>query len=250
MDINVSPSRPVSEPALLLRGRIFGWFFIATFVTAIPARLLFVDGLGAEWTDVRFIPGAISESSLKLGAILEFGVIVFNIATAVVLYPLARRWSETLAIGYVTARIMESAFIAIGIISIISVVNVNDALAGAGNVQAAALTVQGNSLVDMYEWAFQFGPGLVVGFGNGLILGYLMYRSGLVPPRMAMLGLIGGPLLILSFLFILFDVYENGSGPAFLLALPEIVWEASLGIYCAWKGFRQVAIPEPTAAVT
>ena len=29
-------------------GRIFGWFFIGTFVTSIPARLLFVDGLGAE----------------------------------------------------------------------------------------------------------------------------------------------------------------------------------------------------------
>ena len=98
-----------------------------------------------------------------------------------------------------------------------------------------------------YDWAFLFGPGLVVGFGNGLMLGYLMYRSGLVPRRMAMLGLIGGPLLILSFVLILFDVYENGSGPAVLLALPEIAWEASLGIYCAWKGFRRRArSPSPS----
>ena len=52
------------------------------------------------------------------------------------------------------------------------------------------------------------------------MLGYLMYRSGLVPQRMAMLGLIGGPMLILSFGFILFGVYENGSGPSVLLALP------------------------------
>ena len=78
----------------------------------------------------------------------------------------------------------------------------------------------------------------MVGFGNGLMLGYLMYRSGLVPRRMAMLGLIGGPMLILSFVLILFGVYENGSGLSFLLALPEIAWEASLGIYAAWKGFR------------
>ena len=65
-----------------------------------------------------------------------------------------------------------------------------------------------------------------------------MYRSGLVPRRMAMIGLVGGPLLIVSFVFQLFGVYENGSGPSFLMALPEIVWEASLGIYAAWKGFR------------
>ena len=108
--------------------------------------------------------------------------------------------------------------------------------------------MQGNTLVSVYDWAFQFGPGLVVGFGNGLMLGYLMYRSGLVPPRMAILGLIGGPLLILSFVLILFGAYDNGSGPSFLLALPEIAWELSLAIYCAWKGFRPSPIPEHTVA--
>jgi hypothetical protein len=230
-------------------GRIFGWFFIGTFVTAIPARLLFVDGLDASWTDMRFIPGAGSNTSLKVGAILEFGVIATNIATAVVIYPLVKRLSETVSLGYVTARIMESVFIAIGLMSILSVVDVNDALAGAGRVEATALAVQGNSLVNTYEWAFLFGPGLIVGFGNGLMLGYLMYRSALVPPRMAILGLIGGPLLILSFLLILFDVYENGSGPAGLLALPEIAWEASLGIYAAWKGFRPSPITQPNVAM-
>ena len=230
-------------------GRVFGWFFIGTFVTSIPARLLFVDGLGASWDDMRFIPGAASETSLKLGAVLEFGLVATNIATAVVIYPLVRRWSETVSLGYVTARIMESVFIAIGLLSILSVVDINDALAGATGAEAAALTVQGNSLVNTYEWAFLFGPGLIVGFGNGLMLGYLMYRSGLVPRRMAILGLVGGPLLIVSFALILFDVYENGSGPAALLAVPEIAWEASLGIYAAWKGFRPVPIPEARAAI-
>ena len=219
-------------------GRLFGWLFIATFVTGIGARLFFVDGLGATWQDMRFIPGAGSETSLKLGGILEFLLIIANIGTAVVLYPIVKRQSETVALGYVTARIMESSFILVGLISIISVLSVAGALAGASGAEATALTAQGNSLVSTYEWAFLFGPGLVVGFGNGLMLGYLMYRSGLVPRPMAMLGLIGGPMLIISFVLILFGVYENGSGPAFLLALPEIVWEASLGIYAAWKGFR------------
>jgi hypothetical protein len=133
---------------------------------------------------------------------------------------------------------VESAFILVGLMSMISVVSVSNALAGASASQAAALTTQGSSLVHTYSWAFLFGPGLVVGFGNGLILGYLMYRSGLVPRRMAMFGLVGGPLLILSFVFQLFGTYANGSGPSTLLALPEIIWEASLGIYAAWKGFR------------
>jgi hypothetical protein len=222
--------------------RIFGWMFIATFITSIPARFLFINGLGASWQDMSFVPGAGSDTSLYLGAILEFLLIAANIATAVVLYPIVKRQSETLALGYVTARIMESTFILVGLMSLISVVSVSDALVGAGGAEATSLTAQGNSLVATYEWAFLFGPGLVVGFGNGLMLGYLMYRSGLVPRRMAMLGLVGGPLLIVSFVFILFGVYENGSGPSFFMALPEIAWEASLGVYAAWKGFRQSPI--------
>ena len=228
--------------------RLFGWLFIATFVTAIGAKVLFVNGVGGSFSELRFTPGAVSENSVYLGAILEFGVIVTNIATAVVIYPIVKRQSERVSLGYVTARIMESAFILVGIMSIISIVSVSDAMAGATGAEATALAVQGNSLAATYDWAFLFGPGLVVGFGNGLMLGYLMYRSGLVPRPMAMLGLIGGPLLIISFVLILFGVYENMSGPAVLMALPEIAWEASLGIYTAWKGFRRSPILQEGSA--
>jgi hypothetical protein len=225
-------------------GRLFGWAFIGTFVTSIPSRLLFINGLGASWTNVRFVPVSASATNLRIGAVLEFALIIFNIATAVVLYPIVRRQSPRVSLGYVTARVMECTFIAIGLMSIISVTNVIDSLSGASGVRATALVVQGNSLAHTYEWAFLFGPGLVVGFGNGLMLGYLMYRSGLVPRPMTWFGLIGGPLLILSFVLQLSKVYGNGSGPSALLALPETIWEAFLGIYCAWKGFRSVAIAD------
>jgi hypothetical protein len=228
--------------------RLFGWFFIATFVTSIAAKILFVNGVGGSFSELRFTPGDVSENSVKLGAILEFGVIVTNIATAVVIYPIVKRQNERVALGYVAARIMESAFILVGIMSVVSIVSVSDSVAGATGAEATALDVQGNSLAATYDWAFLFGPGLVVGFGNGLMLGYLMYRSGLVPRRMAMLGLIGGPMLILSFVLTLFGVYENGSAPSFLLALPEIAWEASLGIYAAWKGFKPSPITSDTWA--
>ena len=227
-------------------GRIFGWLFIGTFVTSIPARLLFIHGVGASWADMRFVAGDTSTASLKLGAVLEFGLIVTQIGTAVVIYPLVRRQSETVSLGYVTARIMESVFAAIGIMSMLTVVSVIDALGGASGPQAAALDTQGNSLVHTYEWAFEWGPGLVAGIGNGLLLGYLMYKSALVPPRMALLGLIGGPVLILSFVLILAGVYKNGEGPSGLQTLPDAAWDLSLCIYCAWKGFRSSSpIAEP-----
>ena len=79
-----------------------------------------------------------------------------------------------------------------------------------------------------------------------------MYKSALVPPRMALLGLIGGPVLIVNFVMVLTGVYKNGSGPSGLLTIPEGLWELSLGIYCAWKGFRTsspIARPEMAMAM-
>jgi hypothetical protein len=219
-------------------GRIFGWLFIATFVTSIPARLLFIDGAGASWTNMRFVAEDASSTSLKWGALLEFGLIVTQLGTALVLYPVARRYRETIAVSYVAARTMESVFAAIGLVSMLSLVSVISAMDGASGGAAVALQTQGDSLAHAYEWAFEWGPGLVAGIGNGVLLGYLMYTSGLVPRRMALLGLVGGPILILSFLLILAGAYKNGEGPSGLLTLPEAAWELSLGIYCAWRGFR------------
>ena len=88
------------------------------------------------------------------------------------------------------------------------------------------------------DWTFLLGPGFIVGWGNGLILGYLMYRSGLVPRPMAMLGLIGGPLIVLSGIAVLFEVFEFGGLGQSIATIPEFLWELSLGIYLTVKGFR------------
>jgi hypothetical protein len=148
---------------------------------------------------------------------------------------------------------MESVFAAIGLISIITLVSVADGLVGANGAEAAALAAQGDTLAQTYDWAFRWGPGLVAGIGNGILLGYLMYKSELVPRGMALLGLVGGPILILSFVLTLIGLYKNGEGPSGLFTLPEAAWELSLGIYCAWKGFRlssPLAQPERTTTAS
>src|SRR5687768_192666 len=107
--------------------RTVGWLFIATFVTGIGARVLFVDGLGGTWRDLGFSVGAGSDTSIYFASILEFGVIATNIATAVFLYPILKRQSEIGAVGYVTARVMECAFILVGLLSLLSVVTLRQA---------------------------------------------------------------------------------------------------------------------------
>lgn len=157
-------------------------------------------------------------------------LIVSNVGTAVVLYPIARRQNEYLAIGYVAARIIECTFIAAGIIFVLGVVKLRHDSPGAADLAV--------SLAALKDLTFLLGPGLIVPWGNGLILGYLMYRSGLVPRRMAWLGLIGGPLLLIGNVGVLFDWWDQ-SGAVNILVVPEFVWEAFLGIYCAIWGFRR-----------
>ena len=190
--------------------RIFGVLFIITFLTSISALALFQPVLDDP---AGYIAGGGKDSQIYLGAFLEFLLILANVGTAVVLYPIARRQNETLAIAYVAARIIECVFIAAGIIFVLGVVSLRQ-----DSPDAADLAV---SLAALKDWTFLFGPGLIVPFGNGLILGYLMYRSGLVPPRMAWLGMIGGPLLLLGNIGVLFDLWDQ-AGAVSLLVVPGV----------------------------
>jgi hypothetical protein len=176
-----------------------------------------------------------------LAAFLEFLLIIANVGTAVVFYPMARRQSRTLALGYVTARIIECVFIAAGIIFVLGVVSLAQ--------DSPAATDLAVSLGAMKDWTALLGPGMVVPFGNGLILGYLMYRSGLVPRAMTWFGMIGGPILLVANVSILFGwIGEESTLPALLVA-PEFIWEAFLGIYCTIWGFRRDSpILEPSPA--
>jgi hypothetical protein len=213
---------------------VTGVLFIVTFVVSIPAALfLYVPVL----EDANFILGAGADGGVALGAFLEVVLIIANVGTAVALFPVLKRQNEALALGFVGARLMESTFIAIGIVSLLAVVTLRQDFAGAGGDPGSFLTA-GSSLVAVHDWTFLLGPGFIVGVGNGLILGWLMYRSGLVPRAMAMLGLVAGPVLCVSGIGVLFGLFEPGSAPQVLATAPEFVWELSLGIYLMVKGFK------------
>ena len=183
---------------------IAGSLFIITFVVSIPAALYLYTPV-LDHTD--YILGAGADNRIAFGALLEMIFIVANIGTAVVLFPILKRQNETLSLGYVAARIMESMFIAVGLLSLMAIVTLRQDLAGTGT-DAASLDALGRSLVAIHDWTFLLGPGWIVGLGNGLILGYLMYKSELVPRGMAWLGLIGGPLIIISGTAVLFGAIE------------------------------------------
>jgi hypothetical protein len=218
---------------------VTGVLFIITFLTSIPAALVLYTPV---LDDANFILGTGADGGVALGAFLEVLLIVANVGTAVVLFPILKRQNEPLALGYVTARVMESTFIAIGIVSLLSILTLRQDFTGAAGADAGSLVTAGKSLVAVHDWTFLLGPGFIVGVGNGLILGWLMYRSGLVPRGMALLGLIGGSLIIASGIGVLLGAFEAGSAPQIIATAPEFVWELSLGIYLTVKGFKPSGI--------
>jgi Domain of unknown function (DUF4386) len=211
---------------------ITGVLFIITFVTSIPAALVLYTPV---LDDANFILGAGADGGVALGAFLEVLLIVANVGTAVVLFPVLKRQNEALALGYVGARLVECTFIAIGIVSLLAVVTLRQ---DAASADPGSLVVAGQSLVAVHDWTFLLGPGWVGVLGTGLILGWLMYRSGLVPRGMAMLGLVAGPVLLAGGTAVLFGVIEPDSVLKNLATAPEFVWELSLGIYLTVKGFK------------
>jgi hypothetical protein len=222
-DIALTPAR-----ARLL-GRWVGLLFLVTYATSIPALLLF----GPVLHDAHYVTGAGVDSQIRFAALLEFLLIVANIGSAVVLYPLVRRRFPVGAPGFVAARIMESAFIGIGVLSVLSIVTLR-----ASGSEGAALPAVAQALVAVKDWSFQFGPGLVVPIGNGMLLGWMMYRSGMVPRRLAMIGLVGGPVLFAASVGILFGVLDAGDALYAIAVAPEFVWELALGVYLTATGGR------------
>jgi len=211
---------------------IFGLFFAGTFVFSIPA-LFFYDPV---LHDADFILGGAFDTRISMGALFEILLALCNIATAIVIFPVVKRVSEAVALGYVASRIVESVLILSGVVSLMAIVTLRSTFVPGGDT--VALLKAGKGLLAFHDWTFLLGPQFGAGFGNGLLLGYLMYRSGLVPRRMALLGLIGGPLAFAGGVLVLFDVLKPMSVGLFGLTALEIAWELSITIYTIVKGFR------------
>jgi hypothetical protein len=212
-----------------------GILYLITFVS-IPTLALYQP----VRDHADFVLGVGSDTAVLWGAFTEVVVALAGIGTAVVLFRVVRRQSETAALGFVAARIVEAAGILVGVVSLLSIVSLRD-VAGTAGADPAALVTTGHSLLATYDSAFLLSQSLMPVF-NALCLGYVMYRSGLVPRILPLMGLIGAPLLLASDILIFFDVIDRVSPFAAVAFIPIAVWELSLGVYLTVKGFKPAAV--------
>jgi hypothetical protein len=223
---------------------IAGVAYIATFIFSIPVKF----GL---WVDVLdkpdFILGAGDAGGVPLGALFEVLTGLGGIVSAVALFTIAKQYSHRAALGFVTTRLLECAVIVMGVLSILTVYTLRQDVAATAGTDPDTLVTIGRALVATHDWAFLIGPGLMAGL-NGLLIGSVMYRSRLLPRWIPTLGLVGAPLILVSFVATLFGVWDQISAPAALLTLPIATWEFSFGVHMAVKGFRPTAAGEASFA--
>src|SRR4029450_4959955 len=180
-DTTIIDGRHAYRPQAIGRG--FGWFFLATFITSIGAYFIGYAKM-LETPSLISGNGADPSTGVATGATLEGLLIIANVATAVVAYPVLKRESEMGAIGYVSARLVEAMFIAIGIVSALAFLLMRQ------EATATSTPVLGNVFVAFYYRAFLVGPGFFAGLANGVVLGYLMYRAQLGPRGVTWLQLL------------------------------------------------------------
>lgn len=214
--------------------RAVGVLYLATFATSVPTLALYRD---LDRPD--FVLGAGSTTGVLMGASLEVLLAISCVGTAVLLFPIIRRHDEAATLGFLAARLVEAALILVGVACLLSVV---DLRAGTTGTDPDSLATAGQTLVAVYDRLFLLSQSLMPAI-SALCLGSVLYRSGLVPRAIPLLGLVGAPFLLASDGAILWGSYGPDSPLAALAALPVALWELSLGVWLIVRGFRPVANP-------
>jgi hypothetical protein len=213
---------------------VAGMLYLITYL-AIPTVVLY----GPALDDSNFIASVGNSTGVLWAAVLELIVAFAIVGTGVALFPVLKRQNESVALGFVTARLFESGIIVVGIISVLSIVTLgqNAAVAGA---DPESLLNTGRSLVAIHDWTFLIGQTLLPGI-NALLLGSLMYRSGLVPRAIPLLALLGAPLMISSALGQVVGINSEYSAWSAIALVPIFLWELTLGLWLVFKGFKASA---------
>lgn len=206
-----------------------GVLYLLTFVS-IPTLALYGPVKSAN-----YVLDSGPDTAVIIGGILEIVVALAGIATAVTLFPILKQRNESLALGLVAARILESGTIFAGVAFLLSIVTLRQDGTGAGAL------VTSHALVALYDRIFLLGQSFMPAICD-LLLGFLLYKSRLVPRGLALIGIAGGPVLLIGYLAVLFGAIDQHGAMAGLSALLVAVFEFSLGVWLIIKGFNPQAV--------
>jgi hypothetical protein len=208
------------------------------FLIAAVASILGLVSYESILNDPNYIINSTSnKTQIYWGAFFEIITAFAVIGTPIALFPILKEVNLSMAVATISFRLLEATIIIIGIISLLTIISLNQEFTKEVNPNTFTYLIAGKSLLAIHNWTFLFGPNLALG-PSTLMTSYLLYKSKLVPRMIAILGIIGGPLIFLSALFVIFGFYKQISVIGTITALPVFFYEMSLAYWLIFKGFK------------
>jgi hypothetical protein len=214
--------------------KLVGVLFILAAVSAVAGVMLYDPILnGSDY----LVNGSKHASQVTLGALMELILVVSAVGTATTMFPILRRYNETIALWHVCFRFLEAIVIMVGVISVLSLLTLSQEFVTAGAPDVAAFQTSGTVFKAIHEWTFMLGPNFMLGI-NTMMYSYIFYKTKLVPRFISILGMTGAALVFICALLVMFDVIEQVSVWGGILALPVAANEMILAVWLIVKGFN------------
>ncbi|WP_379137938.1 DUF4386 domain-containing protein [Paenibacillus sp. sgz500958] len=217
-----------------IAAKIVGILFILAAVSSIAGLLLYDPILnGPDYLE----QGSAHGNQVILGAIMELILVVCAVGTSITMFPLLKKYNETLALGHVLFRFLEAVIITVGIISVLSLLTLSREFASSAAADMASFEASGTLLKAIHDWTFMLGPNFMLGI-NTLMYSYIFYKTRLVPRFISVLGITGSILVFLAALLEMFGVFPQLSVWGAILSLPVAANEMILAVWLILKGFN------------
>lgn len=215
------------------RAHIIGALFIISAISTITALLLY----GPVLNNPNYVIDAPSEQIyIALGALVEFVGIAAIVGSAIYFYPLLKKQNESLALAYVCGRVLEAAIISVGIISILTLLSLNDEFTASATLSGAYLATS-EAILALREWTILFGANIILG-ANTFILTHILYNGNFIPRILAFIGQIAGLVMLLAALSVIFGIYDPLSYWVPVFSLPVFVFEVVLAAWLLLRGIN------------
>jgi hypothetical protein len=222
---------------------IVGVLFLTAMVTSLLGGGLLDSILSAS---DYLIAVSENETQLIIGVLLELINAIAVVGIGVLMFPILKQHNETIALGYLGFRIIESVFCSVIVISPLSLIALSQEYLKAGASDAPYFQTLG--AISIAERASVVGLLIPVFFSLGaLLFYYLLYQSKLIPRFISVWGLIGVALILTLNLLSTSNLLEVDISTGLIFALPIMTNEIFLAIWLIVKGFNPSAIASGSA---
>ncbi|MCR2822718.1 DUF4386 domain-containing protein [Lederbergia panacisoli] len=218
--------------------KVVGVLFILAAVSAVAGLILYDPILnGPDY----LVNGTEHANQIVLGSIMELILVASAVGTATIMFPILRKYNETIALWHVCFRFLEAIIITVGIISVLSLLTLSQEFVALESPETSSFHASGIVLHAIHKWTFLLGPNFMLGI-NTMMYSYIFYKTKLVPRFIPILGMTGATLVFICALFVMFGVFPQLSIWGAILALPVAANEMILAVWLIVKGFNQSAL--------